>query len=333
MHAVGITGKASRAALVAGAIALTFGLSGCVLTTPTLAEVERERVEPVLGAADLVNEGHLTVAMNTADAPQAMTDSEGSPAGYYADVARALAEDMGLDLKVVSTANASGAISDGKADIYIGSRLADAGDTLDVTEAIVEDASSIFARAEGDSQAAPQLDAADLSGSVIAVQGDSASQDALMRGGVDASLKTYPNVNKCFEALDAGEVDYVACDATAGAYLARAYPGTVFVATVGPLTSYGVALPAQGSALADAVTGSLAALASSGRLDVIYRHWYGALPMGLGDAELPGLEAQAGDEEDGEFASDDGSMQGGSAYISGATGDGAPSHDSMNSIG
>lgn len=204
MHAVGITGKASRAALVAGAIALTFGLSGCALTAPTLAEVERERVEPVLGAADLVNEGHLTVAMNTADAPQAMTDSEGSPAGYYADVARALAEDMGLDLKVVSTANASGAISDGKADIYIGSRLADAGDTLDVTEAIVEDASSIFARAEGDSQAAPQLDAADLSGSVIAVQGDSASQDALMRGGVDASLKTYPNVNKCFEALDAG---------------------------------------------------------------------------------------------------------------------------------
>lgn len=333
MHAVGITGKASRAALVAGAIALTFGLSGCALTTPTLAEVERDRVEPVLGAADLVHEGRLTVAMNTADAPQAMTDSEGSPAGYYADVARALAEDMGLDLKVVSTANASGAISDGKADIYIGSRLADAGDTLDVTEAIVEDASSIFARGEGDSQAAPQLDAAGLSGSVIAVQGDSASQDALMRGGVDASLKTYPNVNKCFEALDAGEVDYVACDATAGAYLARAYPGTVFVATVGPLTSYGVALPAQGSALADAVTGSLAALASSGRLDAIYRHWYGALPMGLGDAELPGLEAQAGDEEDGELASDDGSMQGGSAYISGATGDGAPSHDSMNSIG
>ena len=175
---------------------------------------------PRSGAADLVNEGCLTVAMNTADAPQAMTDSDGTPSGYYADVARALAERLGLDLKVVSSADAPGTLSDGEADIFLGGKSTDDDEEIVITGNLLEDGSSLFVRNEDGSHESPALDAADLSGAVIAVQGDSASQDALVRGGVTATFKTCSNVNECFEALGSGEVEYVACDATAGAYLA-----------------------------------------------------------------------------------------------------------------
>ena len=94
-------------------------------------------------------------------------------------------------------------------------------------------------------------------------------------------------MNECFEALGSGEAEYVACDATAGAYLARAYPGTVFVATLSSLASYGLILPADGGNLASAVEDALAAIESDGTLDAIYRSWYGSLPFGFQTSNSP----------------------------------------------
>ena len=238
-----------------------------------------------------MNEGYLTVAMDTTEAPQAMIETDGTPSGYYADVARALAERLGLDLKVVSSADAPGTLSDGEADIFLGGKSTDDDEEIVIAGNLLEDGSSLFVRNEDGSLESPALDADSLSGAVIAVQGDSASQDALVRGGVTATFKTCSNVNECFEALGSGEVEYVACDATAGAYLARAYPGTVFVATLGSLTSYGLILPADGGNLASAVEDALAAIESDGTLDAIYRSWYGSLPFGLSNEQLAGLSA------------------------------------------
>lgn len=297
-------GRSWSTLLTAGACAcaLTLGLSGCVFTTPTRGEVERERVEPSLTSGDLVNEGFLTVAMDTAEAPQAMLDTDGTPTGYYADVARALAERLGLDLKVVSTADAPGVLSEGEADIYLGGTSTDDDEEIVIAGDLLEDGSSLFVRNEDGSLESPALDADSLSGAVIAVQGDSASQDALVRGGVTATLKTCSNVNECFEALSSGEADYVACDATAGAYLARAYPGTVFVATLSSLTSYGLVLPADASDLASAVEDAFTAIEGDGTLDAIYRSWYGSLPFGLADEQLAGLSVSTDETAEDETA-------------------------------
>lgn len=309
MRAMNGTGKSGRAmALAVGVCAcmLTLGLSGCVFTTPSRAEGEPEPIEAVLTSDDLVNDGVLTVAMDITDAPQAMTDADGVPSGYYVDVARALAERLGLDLKVVSSANASNAIEDGEADIYLGTKIADDDEGLAVTEAIVGDASSVFAHNEDGSREAPALDADSLAGSVIAVQSDSASQDALDRGGVDATLKACSNVNECFEALSSGAADYVVCDATAGAYLARAYPGTVFVATVGSLSTYGIAMPDVDSDLTCAVEDAMDGLQGDGTLEAIYRSWYGSLPFDLAGSRLSGLTATSDDETAGQDGEDQG---------------------------
>lgn len=132
--------------------------------------------------------------------------------------------------------------------------------------------------------------------------------------GIDTTLKTKSNVNECFEALADGEVDYVACDSTAGAYLARAYPGTVFVGTIAPMVSYD-AIAASGTDLADQAMGILEDALSDGTLEAIFRLWYGDLPFSLDDLALDGVtfeqeapeneETPASEGESGELAQSD----------------------------
>lgn len=302
--------------LVAGACALALGagLTGCALTTPTRAEVEPEPVRATLGAGDLVEDGVLTVAMDMTDAPQAMTDSEGSPSGYYADVARLLAERMGLDLNVVSSADATGSLSKGKADLYIGARSDEDDEDVSVSDPLVQNASSIFAKAADGLREVPTVSATSLQGATVAVQGESASQDALASAGIEVTLKTHQNVNECFEALADGEVDFVACDATAGAYLARAYPGAVFVGTIAPALSYSAVVTA-GTELGSQAMGILEDALSDGTLAALFRMWYGDLPVTLDDCALEGV-AMGGE------AAEDGSTQGE-----------GPVSDGMNSLG
>lgn len=306
---VSIAHRRGMVGLVAGACAclLGAGLAGCSLATPTRAEVEPEPIQSTLGADDLVEDGVLTVAMDMTDAPQAMTDFEGEPSGYYADVARLLAERMGLDLKVVSSADATGSLSKRKADLYIGARSSEGDEGVVQSDGLVQNASSIFAKTADGSREVPTVSATSLQGAAIAVQGESAAQDALASAGIEANLETHQNVNECFEALAAGEVDYVACDATAGAYLARAYPGAVFVGTIAPTTSYG-AIATAGTELGTQAMGILEEALSDGTLSALFHMWYGYLPLDLEDCMLEGVTVEeAPDADSPEDAAADGS--------------------------
>ena len=272
-----VAGRKGMVGLVAFACAMAMGLSGCSLTTPTRAEVEPEPVKATLGADDLIEDGVLTVAMDMTDAPQAMTDQEGKPSGYYADIARLLAERMGLDLRVVSSADATGSLSKGKADLYIGARTGEDG----VVESgvLVQNASSIFAKSADGSREVPTVSATALQGAVVAVQSDSAAQDAMDSAGIDTTLKTKSNVNECFEALADG------------------------------------AIAASGTDLADQAMGILEDALSDGTLEALFRLWYGDLPFSLDDLALDGVtfeqeapeseETPASEGESGELAQSD----------------------------
>ncbi|MDO4437223.1 MAG: transporter substrate-binding domain-containing protein [Coriobacteriaceae bacterium] len=282
--------------LCACMIAGTLGLGGCALTTPTRAEVEPERVQGVLTANDLVSEGTLTVAVDDSDAPQVMQGNEGNHTGYYIDVARAIAERQGLDITVVSSTDAEETLAEGEADLYIGEKAAgDDEEELVATSPILENACAVFGRVEGE---APTLSVDDLSGATVAVQSGSASQDALAKAGVDAELKTYSNVNQCFDALEAGEADYVACDATAGSYLARAYPGVEFVSTVSDATAFSIVFSSDAGNVSSQVTSTLEELLDQGIIDALHRQWYGRLPLSLSDALLEGVTLSEVGEDD-----------------------------------
>ena len=280
----------ARMAAGACALLLVASLAGCALTTPSRSEVQRDTVEPTVSDTSLITAGTLTVGLDTTDAPQAMNGTDGTPTGYYADVARALAQRMGLKVAFASSAGPSSAFESKKADIFLGATSRDADDGITVTGSLVENASAIFAKSEDGQQ--PSVSTDQLAGATVAVQDASASQDALNRAGITATQKTYANVNECFEALAKGEVQYVACDATAGAYLARAYSGVAFAGIIGTPSSTGIACPAGGE-LADAVATAYDALEQDGTLDALHTTWYGSLPLSLSDKALSGVTISA----------------------------------------
>ena len=265
-------------------VAVTLGLSGCSLFTPARSEVGREQVSAKIDGSALVQEGVLTVALDFSDAPQGMVASDGTVTGYDTDVARALASNLGLSVAFVDAASPSDVLANGTEDVYVGASSTDSSDAVTVFGDCLEDAPALFA-----GKAVSTVTASSLADMVVGVQGSSAAQDALNKAGIVGEQRTYSNVNECFEALAAGEVDCVACDATAGAYLARAYEGVTFAGTLDAVTVYGVAAASSNSAVVEAVSAALEEVSSSGALSAAHAAWYGSLPLVLSDAALPGV--------------------------------------------
>lgn len=301
MHVGHKVGFIRCAVCLLGAAAL-IGLGGCSLMTPTLDQAEPVTYDQSVDDSLLVQPGTLTVAVNTNDAPQAMV-ANGVTQGYAVDVAAALAQHMGLELSVVHGASASEALGSGTADIYIGATSNDEGDSITVTGDYLQDATGVFG-VSAESGSVVSLE--ELAASSIGVQENSASQEALVQAGITGELQTFSNVNECFDALDAGDVQYVACDATAGAYLARAYPGVSFVGVLSSTTVYGVALSSGATELGEEVSETLDSLATDGTLDAIHAAWYGALPMTFTDQAVAGVTiSQPEESSDTETVSGD----------------------------
>ena len=285
------------------------GLSGCALvdefTMPTIEEYEAEAEEATaaVSADALVEEGVLTVAVDTSDAPQAMTDSDGDVVGYDIDVALALAERLGLSVKIVDAASASNALDGVTADIFIGTSTGSVSSDMAATDAYLQDATALFCDTSATSVSSLSVES--LETAVIAVQESSASQDALVKAGIAAEQLTYSNVNECFEALAAGEVDFVACDATAGAYLARLYADVEFVATISSTSSYCITMLETNEELVEAVTAALEELEADGTLAAIHGIWYGSLPTSLSGELLDGITVTDSDGEETSGSSDE----------------------------
>lgn len=282
---------------VCAAVAIV-SLSACSLMTPALDEAPSHEVAQTVDDALLVQPGTLTVAVDTADAPQAMVGADGSIEGYAVDVAADVAARLGLKLEIVSAVSPADVLSSGEADVFVGALATDESAEVTVFGDYLETAIAIFGKpAEG-----ATVTASDIAAATVAVQDGSASQEALARANIVSSQQTFSNVNECFEALGAGEVQYVACDAASGAYLARAYPGTSFVGAIGATSAYGFAMNAQSTELTQAVSQALDAITTDGSLDAVHASWYGSLPLSLSGSAVSGVtipDATEATSEDG----------------------------------
>lgn len=279
-----------RAVRVCAALALATclcGTTGCSLLYPARADVERDQVLTKLTEPAIATKGVLAVGLDASDAPQAVIQEDGTATGYLADVARALAQRLGLKVVFVDSTDPSSA-GDGSSDgfdIYLGATSDEVEGSVGISGTVLENAPALF----GTSDAAGTLTAADLASQTIAVQSGSATKDTLTKSGIECEQKTYDNVNACFEALEAGEVDYVACDATSGAYLARVYSNVSFAGSLDSSTISGIAMRTSSVQLVSAVEEALNSLSSDGTLDAIHGFWYGNLPMSLSDTLIQGV--------------------------------------------
>lgn len=237
------------------------------------AEKAKEH-EQAVPDENLVMPGTLTVGLpiGTVTAPFAITDNtDDSIEGIDVDLAAALASDLGLKVRYVDVGSAEAALAERACDIVMDVTPERAGSTT-VLGGYYELATGFFRKGE-----ATVVGVGDLAGKKVGLQAGSVSEGTLNTVVLDVVRQPYPNLNEAFAALDAGEVDYVLCEAYPGAYLASAYQGIAFVGAINAPTSVGVSARADNAALQEAATKSLSAITKNGVYDIVRSRWIGGM--------------------------------------------------------
>lgn len=295
---------------LAAALVAALGLSGCQIGpvnlddffgTPSVEEARAERqgtLAPVVADTSLKQPGTLTVGIPaTQSAPLAMTSTDGTQVGLDLDMAHALADELGLaSVSFVSVSDVEGALAD-QCDVVMGVESGDAGDAT-VVGGYAQSAVGVFTR--GDAQA--PIDASALDGATVGIQEGSVSAVTLDSYEISAVHSPCANLNEAFDSLEQGTVDYVICDAYAGAYLATAYSDVSFVGTLDDPVMVGVAV--SGPELQSAVQSALETVQSNGVGAIALAGWVGELPTLTADVKITGLVERTDGEKDGDAEAD-----------------------------
>lgn len=266
---------ARRLMAFALALALLVAVGGCKKKAeePTLEPTVKP---PVIGTA-----GTLKAGVDL-DYPPFAGEDNGEKVGIDVDVAAAIAEQLGLKLELVDVKPASlaSALNSGKIDIALGATAITDVALADVSSAgsYLVDGPGIFAQvAEGSEVTTVTPD--QLPGKRVAAQQGSPAFWALESDFGDGFTKQYATLKEAFDALKAGEVDYVVGDAAVGAYISRDFAGVRFVGQYDDAAPLGVAVKKDATDLESKVREVLDALAAGGTLDTIRSKWLGDLPV------------------------------------------------------
>lgn len=239
---------------------------------------------------DLNTAGTLTVGiLQTTAAPFAISGTDGSYQGIDIDTAYALADQLGLSaVKFVSSTDPTSALASG-CDIVMGVTAGNTTGDYTVVGNYAQGSIGIFSR----SQVTAPIDASTLANAKVGVQAGSTTQVEFAKIALAVSETGYANLNECFEALDAGEVDYVVCDAYSGAYLAVAYDNAYFAGTFGDVSTVGIAVSTYSTNVQSAIQQALDAIQTNGVANLAKTRWVGSLPV-LGETtKVTGLSTDA----------------------------------------
>jgi polar amino acid transport system substrate-binding protein len=251
-------------------------LTGCIGTTGT----KDITLTPTIDTPAIVQSGVLKVGVDTTRAPFA-GQSKNTIIGIDADIAAAIADQLGLRLELVDIAgeNADTLLANGTVDVImdiepggvqsatahqVGPYLAD-GPALFMVEL---------------SGKVPDIDLATLAGASVAAQQNSLSAWQIGQLVGDSNIIPVASLEEAFTQLSEGRVTYAASDAVVGSFLAAkdaAYDNISCVKLLGdPLGVY-MGVAAQNTALADALTTALRDIRDNGVLSVLITKWLGPL--------------------------------------------------------
>jgi polar amino acid transport system substrate-binding protein len=224
--------------------------------------------------------GVLLAGVDLSVPPFAGTD-QGKQAGIDVDVASALAERLGVTVKLVDVkpSDAATALASGAADIVLSVPVASSDlSQLSLAGSYLADAPAFFAAVEGTESVEPSLSLSNVKARRIGVQTESEAYWLIRQQIDNEAAVPYASLREALAALSGGEVELVAGDAIIGAYISRDFPKVRYVGQLTGGTPLAVAVASENTALGDAVRGELDALAADGVLDTIRRKWVGDLP-------------------------------------------------------
>ncbi len=271
------------AAMCAMCCAAVLFLSGC----QQLPSQPAAQLSSTLDSSATVSSGTLTVGVNASKSPYAGTNSAGEVVGLDVDMAAALADELGLKVKVVDVKDEGAKKLEAKEiDVALGMAKTGDGDALSYSKAYLNDGSALFMPKEKAKSDVASVDFTNLNGQKVLVQSSSAAASEVQEALGLASTSAVATVKDGFDALENGTSDYFIADAAAGDYYARDYDGIVnvgFLSSVSVRPVYAATLSA-GSELANAVAKAVDTLVSDGTARLFVDKWLDT----QGESLLPG---------------------------------------------
>ncbi len=258
-------------------------LSGCQ-QLPSQPEAQSSST---LNSSATVSSGTLTVGVNASKSPYGGTNSAGEVVGLDVDLAAALADQLGLKVKVVDVKDEGAKKLEAKEiDVALGLVKTGNNDALAYSKAYLNDGSALFMPKDKAKSDVASVDFTNLNGQKVLVQSSSAAATEVQEALGLASTSAVATVKDGFDALGNGTSDYFIADAAAGDYYARDYENIVnvgFLSSVSVRPVYAATLAAS-SELTSAVAKAVDALASDGTARLFVDKWLGT----QGEALLPG---------------------------------------------
>lgn len=228
--------KLKKLAVVTIMTAMVFTLTACQSKTQP-KESESTTTQETEGTTDTASEdtaatnsltiedGILQVGMEMGYPPMEYLDEDGTtPIGFDVDVAKAIGEELGLEVKFLNTAwdGIFASLDSDRFDCIISgvSIKPDREANYNLTKPYIANR-VVMVTAKDSKLTTPQ----DLSGKSVAVQTETTADDymkELQANGLDVEILPYDRVIQCFDDLKVGRVEAVVTDSVVAAY----YMGT-----------------------------------------------------------------------------------------------------------
>lgn len=237
-------------------------------------EEETEEKEEEVTVATL-EEGKLLMGSDTTYPPFESIGDDGKPEGFDIDVANELADRLGLELEVVTTAW-EGIIPGLKTDKYdiimsamtiTEERLAE----IDFSDPYIDSNQSIAVKKGTTDITGPE----DLAGKVVGVQVDTTGQFTAEEIAGIAEIRKYDTILIAFQELELGRIDAIMNDYPVNAYLSKMRGQTEIAATVTTDEQYGIGVKKGNDELLEAINMALEDIYADGTYDKIFEKWFG----------------------------------------------------------
>lgn len=224
----------------------------------------------------------LTVGMLVDFPPYGILNSDNKPDGYDADVAKLLAKDLGVKLKIVPVKgpNRIPYLLTGKVDVLVASLAVTPARAKQVQFSKPYSAAQIVLFAKKGDQI---KSAKDLSGLRIGVARASTQDVAVTKiAPKDADIRRFDDDASAMQALMSGQVDAIGCSTTVAAQIAKRQPDTYSIKFVLKQQEMAVAMRKNQPKTLKAVNAFIEKNTKNGELSKLYEKWLGTPLPDLG---------------------------------------------------
>jgi polar amino acid transport system substrate-binding protein len=226
-----------------------------------------------------ITSGKLQMGSDTSYPP--FESKEGTEAvGFDVELAGLIAEKMGLELEVISTAwdGIIPGLKTNKYDIIMSAMTItpEREEEIAFSDPYIDSDQSIAVVKDS-----PIKTVADLKDKIVGVQIDTTGQfkaEEIEKAGGLKEIQKFDTILVAFEALEQGKVDAIINDYPVNSYISKKRGKTTVVAEIKTDEKYGIGVNQDNAELLEKINAALAEVKADGGYDKIYEQWFGDAP-------------------------------------------------------